>query len=195
MADNRFQDAEIPLNNERFTRRLLHELTDVLQEVIGEREARGFIAVVGARIGDNFNATYRRALGGRVLDRAEVADALVDLKRRLGGRFRVVEQDDEEILFDNSCCPFGAAVRGRQCLCMMTSSVFGRIAAENLGYAKVAVEESIAKGDERCLVRVRLQASQRNASLPGQEYFRVGGDDAGSEHPPCQGRVTDKALS
>ncbi len=34
-------------------------------------------------------------------------------------------------------------------MCMMTSNVFGSIAAENLGYAKIELQETVATGDER----------------------------------------------
>ena len=33
-------------------------------------------------------------------------------------------------------------------MCMMTSNVFGHIAAENVGYAKVELQETIARGDK-----------------------------------------------
>ena len=174
MQKNRFEGAEIDFDGESFVRRLLNELTDVLQDVIGYEEARGFIAIVGARIGDAFNAAYCRVAGGRALTREEAADAMVDLKHRIGGAFQVVEQSDAEILLENTRCPFGDSVRGRPTLCMMTSNVFGRIAAENLGYAKVAIEEAIATGENRCLVRVMLKNSKQRTSTAGREYFRVG---------------------
>lgn len=189
MNQNRFQDAAIPFDESSFVRRLLFELTDVLQEIIGHQEARGFIAVVGARIGDTFDAAYRRAVGNRPLARQEAAEAMVDLKRRIGGGFYVIEQDDEEILLGNSCCPFGDAVRGRPALCMMTSNVFGRIAAENLGYAKVSVEEAFASGDSRCLVRVMLQGSKHLEDTPGREYFRVGDH---VQDPPAEEDVPER---
>ncbi len=174
MNEDRFKDAKLPFDADSFTRLLVYELTDVLQEVVGGEEARGFVAVVGARIGDAFNAAYREAVGGRRLSREEVAAAMVDLKRRLGGGFHIVQQDDREIVLRNNCCPFGQQVKGRRCLCAMTSSVFGRIAAQNLGYAKVQVDEAIATGSKRCLVRVKLQPSAGDDGGQGVEYFRVG---------------------
>ena len=50
--------------------------------------------------------------------------------------------------------PFAEKVVGRPALCMMTSNVFGSIAAENLGYAKVVLEQAIARGDSGCRVVV-----------------------------------------
>jgi predicted ArsR family transcriptional regulator len=181
MGSNRFQSAEIPFDESSFPRHLLHELTDVLQEIIGHQETRGFIAVVGVRVGDAFNAAYRRAVGACSLKRPEVAEAIVDLQRRIGGDFDVIDQNDEEIVLGNRRCPFGDAVRGRPALCMMTSNVFGRIAAENFGYAKVSIEESFATGEGRCLVRVMLENSKLLEKQSGREYFRVGGEVGESE--------------
>jgi hypothetical protein len=65
-----------------------------------------------------------------------VADALVDLKRRIGGDFFVIEQGDDKIVLGNRRCPFGEMVEGRASICMMTSNVFGSIIADNLGFAK-----------------------------------------------------------
>ena len=183
MRKNRFDDARIPFDGDSFVRRLLNELTGVLQDVIGYQEARGFIAIVGARIGDAFNDAYREAVGNRPLNREEVADAMVDLKRRIGGGFQVSEQSSTEIVLENSRCPFGESVEGRPTLCMMTSNVFGRIAAENLGYAKVSIDEAIANGDKRCLVRVLVDITKARATASGREYFRVGSQREGGCAP------------
>lgn len=53
---------------------------------------------------------------------------------------------------------------------MMTSNVFGLIAAENLGYAKVELAETIARGDGRCRVVVHLEPGS-GEHAPGREYF------------------------
>jgi hypothetical protein len=57
---------------------------------------------------------------------------------------------------------------------MMTSNVFGVIAAENLGYAKVVLEKTIAVGDDRCRVVVHLSATPEAEAANGREYFRSG---------------------
>jgi hypothetical protein len=63
-------------------------------------------------------------------------------------------------------------VKGRQALCMMTSNVFGLITAENLGYARVVIEESIAQGHAGCRVVVHLRPSLDADKQAGQEYFK-----------------------
>jgi predicted ArsR family transcriptional regulator len=167
--------ASVPfaLDRDLFLRSLLRELAGTLQDVVGLDEAAGFISVVGQRIGDQINAGYRRELALPVLSRAQVADVLVDLKRRIDGDFWIVEQDDTRIVLENRRCPFGDKVIGRPSLCMMTSNVFGVIAAENLGQAKIELVRTIAEGATGCRVVVHLQATAQAEAATGREYFRA----------------------
>lgn len=162
----------LPLDRDVFLRTLLHHLAGVLQKVVGLEEASGFISVVGQEIGDEINRAYKAALGVSGLGREQVADVLVDLKRRIQGDFYVVEQDDEKIVFGNRACPFGEKVIDRPALCMMTSNVFGSIAADNLGYSKVVIEQAIARGDEGCRVVVYLRPTAQAEAARGREYFK-----------------------
>ena len=75
-------------------------------------------------------------------------------------------------MFANRACPFGDKVVGRPSLCMMTSNVFGSIASDSAGYAKVAIEKAIARGDAGCLVTVYLRPSEPAAAAEGREYVR-----------------------
>lgn len=161
------------LDRDVFLRTMLRELAGTLQDVVGLDEAAGFISVVGQRLGDTINTGYRQERGVPVLNRAEVAEVMVDLKRRIEGDFRVVEQDDSRIVLENRRCPFGDKVVGRPSLCMMTSNVFGVIAAENLGQAKVELVQTIAEGAPGCRVVVYLQTTPQSEAARGREYFKT----------------------
>ena len=165
-------DLDVPLDRDVFLRTLVRELAGSLEEIVGLEEASGFVTVVGQVMGDQINQAYRTALGVPRLSREQVADVLVDLKRRIQGRFYVVEQDQEKIVFGNSACPFGDKVIGRPSMCMMTSNVFGSIAAENLGYAKVELRQTIAQGSPGCEVVVYLRPGAADAAA-GREYTKV----------------------
>lgn len=162
------QQASISLNRDNFLRQLLRHLSGSLQDTIGLQEAEGFIALVGQRIGDEIDHEYRRSLQLEQLDRKQVAEVLVDLKKRIQGDFYVIEETEQKIVFGNRQCPFGDKVIGREALCMMTSNVFGVIAAENLRYAKVSIDESIARGHSGCKVTLYLDP---DASDEGIEYY------------------------
>lgn len=165
--------ANIDLDQNHFLTALIRHLSGTLQDVIGDEDAEGFVSLVGQRMGDDLNAAYRNALSLEKLPRNTVAQVLVDLKRRIDGDFYIIEETDEKIVLGNRRCPFGAKVDGRQSLCMMTSNVFGSIAAENLGYAKVSLEKTIAEGFAGCTVVIYLKDTTTARAADGREYFNV----------------------
>ena len=162
----------IPLERDVFMRTLLRELSGALQEVVGLEEASGFVSIVGQRMGEAIDDDYRAALKAENLTREQVAAVLVDLKRRIQGDFYVIEEDERKIVFGNRACPFGDRVADRPALCMMTSNVFGAIAARNLGWAKVELQETIAQGAAGCRVVVHLEPTAEAEQAAGREYFR-----------------------
>lgn len=165
------QQLDLPLERDVFLRSLIRELSGTLQDVVGLEEASGFVSVVGQRIGEQINESYRSALALPQLDRKQVAEVLVDLKKRIQGDFYVISEDDDRIVLGNRACPFADKVLGRPAMCMMTSNVFGVIAAENLGYAKVSLEETIAEGHAQCRVVVYLNP-EKAATAAGRDYFK-----------------------
>lgn len=169
--------ADVPLDRDVFLRNLLRELAGTLQDVVGLEEASGFISVVGQRIGEQIDRDYKRALQVDRLTREQVADVMVDLKRRIEGDFYLIEESEDKIVLGNRVCPFAEKVDGRPSLCMMTSNVFGTIAADNLGYGKVELGATIAEGDPECRVVVHLAPTEEARRATGREYFRLEQDD------------------
>jgi predicted ArsR family transcriptional regulator len=167
------EQLELPLERDLFLRTLIRELSGTLQDVVGLEEAAGFISVVGQRVGDQINESYKSALQVSQLSREQVSQVLVDLKRRIQGTFHVIEEDEHKIVFGNGNCPFADKVLGRPAMCMMTSNVFGVIAAENLGYARVALEKTIARGDGECRVVLYLEPPGNVPDADCREYFRA----------------------
>jgi predicted ArsR family transcriptional regulator len=169
-------DLNIPLDRDIFLRALLRELSGTLQEVVGVEETAGYVSVVGGAIGEQIDKTYKQALSLERLNREQVTEVLVALKRRIQGDFYVLEETEEKIVLGNRACPFGDFVKGRPSLCMMTSNVFGYIAAQNLGYAGVELKQTIAEGHSGCIVVVHLRPSD-GAHSKLREYFER--DDIG----------------
>lgn len=163
---------EVALDRDVFLRTLLRHLAGTLQDVIGLEEADGFISVVGQEMGEQLGDMYRRALAVERLTAEQLADVLVDLKRRIQGDFYVIEQDHEKLVLGNRACPFGEMVIGRPALCMMTSNVFGSISAREFGYAKVELRATIATGAPGCQVVVHLRPTPEAEAASGREYYR-----------------------
>jgi predicted ArsR family transcriptional regulator len=167
------QECSVPLERDVFLRTLVRELTGVLEDVVGLDEAAGFISVVGQHIGAQINEDYKQALQVSQLGAGQVAKVLQDLKRRIKGDFYIVEENANKIVFGNRVCPFADKVKDRPSLCMMTSNVFGTIASENLGYAKVSLERTIARGDPGCRVVVYLTTNEEAQAAQGREYYKT----------------------
>jgi predicted ArsR family transcriptional regulator len=163
----------IPLKRDVFMRNLIRELAGTLEDVVGYEEAAGYISLVGQNMGEFINDLYKKELGESNLTRSQVADVLVDLKSRIEGCFSVIEQNDNKIVLESTSCPFEDKVMNRPSMCMMTSNVFGFIAAENLGYAKVVLGQTIAESNDKCKVIVYLQSTPESASAEGREYYRT----------------------
>lgn len=165
--------ANLPITRDRdlFLRELLRELAGALEDVVGAEQASGFISIVGYRLGKIMDAEYRAALGEERLDLPHAAHALIDLKSRIDGGFAIESLDEERVVLVNTRCPFGAHVSGRPSLCMMTSNVFGKIVAENQGYARVELVGTIARGDPGCRVVIHLNPESRAAGSDDREYF------------------------
>ena len=163
-------DLRIPVNADTYLRALLGNLADTFEGVIGLRDASGFVSLVGQRIGEEVNQNYRDALESKRLTRAEVVEAIVDFQRRIGGDFFVIAQDDEKIVLGNRACPFAERSFGHPSLCMTTSSTLGVMSAQNLGYAKVVVEQAIAQGHPGCRLVIHLKPGVK---AEGREYYEV----------------------
>ena len=162
----------VPLDRDIFLRTLIRELSGALEDVVGLDEAAGYVSVVGAAMGERINSDYKHAFQVSSLSRRQVADVLVDLKRRIRGDFFIIEENDDKIILGNRACPFAEKVIGRKSMCMMTSNVFGHIAAENLGYGKVELQRTIAQGHPECRVVVYLKPTEEAEHAEGREYVR-----------------------
>ncbi len=166
---------DLPLERDAFLRTLLRHLSGTLQDVVGIEEASGFISVVGQEMGEEIGDIYRRAFSLEQLRPDQLADVLVDLKRRINGDFYVIEQTEDKIVFGNRICPFGDRVTDRPALCMMTSNVFGAISAREFGYAKVELQKTIARRHPECRVVVYLRPSVDADAADGRVYHRGAG--------------------
>ncbi|MEP6592079.1 MAG: methanogen output domain 1-containing protein [Acidobacteriota bacterium] len=175
---SRLAALDVPLDRDVFMRTLIRELAGTLQDVVGLADASGFVSVVGQKMGSQIDHEFRAALGVPRLNREQVAGVLVELKRRINGDFYVIEQDEDKIVLGNRACPFGDKVLGRPAMCMMTSNVFGSIAATNLGYAKVELQETIAAGAAGCRVVIHLRETPESEASAGREYFDGEDSDA-----------------
>ena len=164
---------DVPLDRDLFFRRMIREFAGALEDTVGLEEAEGYVNLVGSQVGSWIEEQYKAAVGKERFTPEEVAQMLVDLKRRIGGDFSVDSVDSDKIVLTNNVCPFGEFVDGRPSLCHMTSSVFGRIAADQFGYARVTLPKAIAEGHTGCRIIVHLRKTEESEDKGGREFFRI----------------------
>lgn len=169
---SRAASLDISINKDLFLRNLIRELAGSLEDVVGLEEASGFISIVGQQIGDWMDAEYRKAFDTDTLTPEQIRDVLIDLKLRINGEFYLIEEDENKIVLGNHHCPFGSKVKDRPSMCMMTSNVFGTVTAENLGYAKVCLHETIANGSPECKVTVYKSETEEAREQDGRVYYK-----------------------
>ena len=102
-----FHRLPIPLDRDLFMRTMLREIAQTLEDKLGGAGATDFVSEIGTAAGEQLNIYYRAALRTTSLTREQVAQACIDLKRRIQGDFYVIEQTDEKIVLGNRACPFG----------------------------------------------------------------------------------------
>lgn len=156
-------EADIDLNAEDFFADIVGSLAENLEETVGLEDSATFISTVGIRLGEIISARYRgreEQVAAAQDMAAQVGAVCVDLKARIGGDFFIEDLGEDYIVFGNRRCPFGDRVIGHPSLCMMTTNVFGRVAADRAGYAAVHIDRAIAAGDAMCRVIVRLTPSE-----------------------------------
>jgi len=167
----------IDLEHGSFLVRIIGALTSTLEDIVGDQETFGYITTVGQAIGERINRAYCAALEVDAVPRDQLAETLVDLKQRIHGGFYIEEDEEQRIVLGNTRCPFGNDVQGRQALCMMTSNVFGLIAAETAGHARVTLDKTIAAGDGQCRVIIDLEpqgpADRSMSAERARDYFRA----------------------
>ena len=173
LIENQIKSLELPIERDHFLRTMIRELAGTLQDVVGIEQASGFLNVVGYRTGQQVNQRYQNALQLSNLSRQQVTAVLVDWKRRIQGDFYVIEETDEKIVLGNRRCPFAEQVEGREAMCVMTSNIFGAIVADNLGYARVELQDTIAKGGQECKIVIYLKPSEVLDEFVAQEYFKA----------------------
>lgn len=137
----------------------------------GQDQCENLIEHIAKTAGCFFEKSYRKDKKNitDALDKESYIELILGLKNNIGGNFSLQSSTQERITVTNTKCPFGSRVTHFPELCRMTSSVFGGIAARNLGYAKVEIKKSIAKQDGYCEVCIHTN-SETAKDFPGIEY-------------------------
>lgn len=160
--------GSVARSQSQICRQLVGFLTASLRDLLGEEAAESLMAQAGQTVAEGLDACYRKEFRVNKLSRAQVASVFVDPKTTIGWPFHVLYESDDRIELSTEACVSEELTEGYSALCMITSNVFGVIAAENLGYARVTVDQSTTSGNGGCRISIHLEPDE---SAAGREYF------------------------
>ncbi|MCA8882185.1 MAG: methanogen output domain 1-containing protein [Rhodobacteraceae bacterium] len=160
-----FQDQDFERFNDRsdFAISLLANLSDMFVAMDSVSATEDAIAYAGRLFARELTERLMEQNGDEPLDHKDLAEAMVEMKRRIGGEFDIVSADPEKIVLRARVCPFGKRVVGRPQLCTMTKQVFAQMAEDHVGHGQVDIPKSIARGDRACEVVINLVPQKRRS--------------------------------
>lgn len=159
------------LGRESFMLELIAHLSKLTDSIFGNHLGREYIIATAIQMGQAIDEKYKRfhKLSSR-LNVDQYASLVVNLKQSIGGDFYLVEKTSNKVVVAASTCPFAGIINQVPNLCMVTSGVFGGIAAINFGFGKVSLRERIGIGKSRCEVCIYLAKNAESAQEEGIIY-------------------------
>jgi len=146
----------VTLNKEGYLNDTLLKLGAEFDDSVSKKKIKNAAIATAKKIEEQ----YKKFHGVNKLNFTQVIDSLVDAQKKIGGNFIVVERTEDVIILRNTKCPFGEKVRKAPCLCATTSALCGVMTAKNLGYSKVILKKTIAKGSNECLIYIYLKKTE-----------------------------------
>lgn len=143
----------VTLNKESYFNDVILKLGEELNDASLKKKIKEAAIATSKKIEEQ----YKQFHNTNKLNYMQVINSLVDAQKKIGGNFIVLERADDVIVLRNTKCPFGEKVKKAPCLCTTTSALCGVMTARNLGYSKVILKKTIAKGAKECLIYIYLK--------------------------------------
>lgn len=156
----------VTLNRETYFNSVILNLAAELNDAALKKRVKS-AAIANAK---KVEQQYKKFHGIEKLNYIQVLDSLVDAQKKIGGNFIVIERTEDLIILKNTKCPFGEQVKKAPCLCTTTSALCGVMTAKNLGYSKVILKKTIAKGSNDCLIYIYLKKTEQETGNEIDEY-------------------------
>ena len=158
----------VNINDKEFLRSmLLNTITS-----LDENTSKEAIRKSALKIAKKIEELYKQFYGVERLNLDQFCEAAVDVEKKIGGEFKVVDKNSDRVVFKVLKCPFGSEVTKCPGLCTVTSTILGTLAAKSFGYSKVVLKRTIARGSDHCYITVHLKKSQESEKERTTEYFQ-----------------------
>jgi DNA-binding CsgD family transcriptional regulator len=143
---------------------------------------------IGRRVSEQHRLTHGQSLP---FSRKEYGRCLSQsLPDQMGWPCSLLEETADRLRFGISSCPFGRSAADGLDFCWLTSGVFGGVAADQFGYAKVCLTRGEGAPPRNCCVTVYIRKTDESVAAEGTVYpetVTAAGDWA--ETPAHQGAL------
>ena len=144
----------VNLSKEGFLSKIMADITANMPE----NELKAFCERAGISLGEDINMMYLSFNDVEKLSFDQISNAYVDIGKKLGGVFKT-KVTSEKISVEIVKSPFEQS--NAKAMNRILSAVFAKIAASNLGYAKVVVLEP--KENENVVIEIYLKKGENKA--------------------------------
>jgi len=158
----------IPVNISEgtFLRRIINDLAANLEK----KDPKSIVNKVGFNVGEHIEELYKGFYGVEKLNLDQFSEVIIDVEKKIGGDFSIVEISKDKVVIKNTKCPFGEGVKKNPNLCYITSNILGVLAAKYFDYGKVCMKKTIATDSDYCDMVVYLKKTKESEKDKGKEY-------------------------
>src|SRR3989344_1767901 len=160
----------IPVNFNRES--FFQEITLQLVSNMDKEHSKELLNKAGSALGKQIFELYRQFYGVEKLNVEQFAEAVLDVNKKIGAAFTVIEKIQDKIIFANTRSQFGEAAKSLPELSILTSSILGTMAVKSFGYAKVSMRKSIAKDNEDYII-VYLKKTEESEKEKTTDYVET----------------------
>lgn len=152
-----FSDKNLYLDKESFFLFLIVKLAKIVEERFGKQESTDLFSIIGANLAHEINSYYREKFSKDKLSAECIATSLIEFSAKLNEKFYLVSLDQDKLVLGNKNCPYGVELKDREVFCQLDKSMAENMVKENFGYGKAELSQTIAQGDEECLITIYLK--------------------------------------
>ncbi len=149
----------------------LRGILDSVGAVLHPSALRQALRQIGIKLGRQASEQYRLVNGvSDPLSRQDYARCLLSLKDIWGWDCVMLDERANSLSLRIPHCPFGSSAASGSELCGLESAVFGGIAADQFGYAKVCLNRGCGTPPQNCLVTIHIRKTDESLAAQGETY-------------------------
>lgn len=158
-------------NDQDLLQATLRGILDSVGAVLHPSALRQSLRRIGITLGRQASEQYRLVNGvSYPFSRKDYAHCLLSLKELWGWECVMLDESANSLSLRIPSCPFGSsAARGSE-LCELDSAMYGGIAAEQFGYAKVCLKRGCGTLPQNCLVTIHIRKTDESLAAQGETY-------------------------